>query len=88
MSEVIKQFEYEEQVFVRLGKAIRLRRKELKLTQREFAELSGLHRTYLSNVEQGSRNLSVLTLMRIAGALKTSSIALLTAAETLPEQGG
>lgn len=85
MPEIEKQVEYEERLFVSLGKAIRRRRKELSLTQREFADLSGLHRTYLSNVEQGTRNLSVLTLMRISSALKTSMIALLTSAETIPD---
>lgn len=56
-------------VITKLGEAIQQRRWELKLSQEELAKRSGLHRTYVSDVERGSRSMSVLTLCRLAGAL-------------------
>ncbi len=53
----------------RFGDAVRDRREALGLTQEEFAERAGIHRTYLSDVERGTRNLSLLNIERIADAL-------------------
>ena len=39
------------------------------MSQEELAERSDLHRTYLSDVERGSRNPSFLTLLAIARGL-------------------
>jgi transcriptional regulator with XRE-family HTH domain len=39
------------------------------LTQEELAERAGIHRTYLSDVERGSRNLSLVNIERLAAAL-------------------
>jgi transcriptional regulator with XRE-family HTH domain len=52
-----------------LGAAIRERRKRLGLTQEELAEKSDLHWTYVSGIERGSRNVSILKLCKIARAL-------------------
>jgi transcriptional regulator with XRE-family HTH domain len=52
-----------------LGKAIRTRRKKLSLTQEEVAERADLHWTFISGVERGVRNISILKLLRIATAL-------------------
>ena len=52
-----------------LGEAIRKRRLELKLTQEELAEKADLHWTFVSGVERGQRNISVLNLYHIALAL-------------------
>jgi transcriptional regulator with XRE-family HTH domain len=53
----------------RLGFAIKARREELGLTQEDLADQSGIHRTYLSDVERGSRNICLLNIERVAGAL-------------------
>ena len=53
----------------RFGSAVRDRREALGLTQEEFAERAGLHRTYLSDVERGTRNLSLVNIERVATAL-------------------
>ena len=53
----------------RFGLAIKDRREALGLTQEDFAELAGLHRTYLSDVERGLRNLSLVNIARVALAL-------------------
>ena len=54
----------------RFGFAVRARREELGLTQEEFAERARIHRTYLSDVERGRRNVSLLNIEHIAAALQ------------------
>lgn len=44
-------------------------RAERKLTQEDFANDSGFDRAYVSGVERGVRNPSILVLKRIADAL-------------------
>ena len=53
----------------RFGFALKSRREELGLTQEVFADKAGIHRTYLSDVERGTRNISLLNIERIASAL-------------------
>ena len=53
----------------RFGDAVRARREELELTQEELADRAGIHRTYLSDVERGRRNVSILNVERLAVAL-------------------
>ncbi len=52
-----------------LGDAIREMRAALGISQERLAELAGLHRTYIGGIEQGRRNVSLLNICRIAGAL-------------------
>lgn len=59
-----------DQVLRALGEAIRNRRVDLKLTQEEIGQAADLHRTYITDVENGLRNLSLLTLVRLAKALQ------------------
>lgn len=56
----------------RFGDAIRSRREELGVTQEELAERARIHRTYLSDVERGTRNLSLVNIERLAQALSLS----------------
>ena len=56
----------------RFGDAVRARREELGLTQEELAAEVGIHRTYLSDVERGSRNLCLVNIERFAEALDLS----------------
>jgi transcriptional regulator with XRE-family HTH domain len=53
----------------RFGFAVRTRREELGLTQEDLAAKAGIHRTYLSDIERGSRNVSLINIERIAAAL-------------------
>jgi len=53
-----------------LGRAIREGRIDLKLSQEDFAELCGLHRTYIGCVERGEKNVSMENVQKIARALK------------------
>ena len=53
----------------RFGFAVKDRRESLGLTQEEFAERAGIHRTYLSDIERGTRNVSLINFERVATAL-------------------
>jgi transcriptional regulator with XRE-family HTH domain len=52
------------------GKNVRTYREAKKLSQEQLADLCGLHRTYISHVECGKRNVSVENIQKIAQALR------------------
>jgi len=52
------------------GKAVRKLRREKGVSQEALADLAGIHRTYIGDVESGVRNLSLLNIVRIANALE------------------
>lgn len=52
-----------------LGKTIRRERSDQGLSQEAFADLVGLHRTYIGSVERGERNLTFRNLALISSAL-------------------
>lgn len=57
------------EVLTALGEAIRQARLRRGVSQEELADASGLHRTYISSVERGERNLGFINLVKIAQAL-------------------
>jgi transcriptional regulator with XRE-family HTH domain len=54
------------------GNNVRVRRKAVGLTQEGLAERAGLHRTYVADVERGSRNISLINVAKIARAFGIS----------------
>jgi transcriptional regulator with XRE-family HTH domain len=66
----------------RFGYAVKVRREELGLTQEDLADKAGIHRTYLSDVERGTRNLSLVNIERLAAALDTRMSDLFAAVES------
>ena len=60
---------------------MRSKRCELGISQEELAGRSGLHRTYISDVERGTRNPSLESIRRLAVALELSVSALLQRAD-------
>jgi transcriptional regulator with XRE-family HTH domain len=59
-------------VAVRFGKRLREVREEAGISQEKLAELATLHRTYVSSVERGKRNISIENIERLAIALGVS----------------
>jgi transcriptional regulator with XRE-family HTH domain len=57
------------EVLVRFGARLRRVRTAKGISQERLAELAGLHRTYVSSVERGSRNISLLNIDKLAVAL-------------------
>ena len=55
-----------------LGTTIRSRRKNLGISQEELGFRSGLHRTYVADIERGSRNPSLGSIAKLAEALELS----------------
>ena len=64
-----------------LGKRVHDLRTAKKWSQEEFAHISGLHRTYVGQVERGEKNLSFANLIKIAGALGVNVADLLAGLE-------
>jgi transcriptional regulator with XRE-family HTH domain len=65
------------QFLQRLGDRVRERRLAMNLTQEALGQKCGLHRTFLGSVERGERNVALLSLRKIARALRTTPAALL-----------
>ena len=61
----------------RVGLNLRRLRAERGVSQEEFAFDCGLHRTYISGVERGVRNPTIVVLEKIATALRVPSARLL-----------
>lgn len=51
------------------GGRVRLLRKRAGLSQEGLAEAAGLHRTYVSSIERGQRNVGLDNIVRLARAL-------------------
>ena len=62
-------------ILTRYGQAVRKIRLERGISQEELADRCGLHRTYISDIDLGKRNLSLENIERIAISLN----------KTLPE---
>ncbi len=65
------------------GEVVRKRRRELGLSQEELGFRSGLHRTYISEIERGLKSPSLRAMFAIANALDTRVSALILLTEKL-----
>ncbi|MBY0282516.1 MAG: helix-turn-helix domain-containing protein [Sphingomonas sp.] len=59
-----------------VGRNVARLRRERQLTQEEVAARSGFSQQYLSSLERGRRNPTVITLYELALALEVSHVAL------------
>lgn len=64
-----------------LASVLERRRQKLQMSQEELARKAGLSRTYLSDIERGLRNISVVTLHKLAEAMATQASEMLAEAE-------
>ena len=60
----------QEEIRVAYGKAVRAIRQDKTISQEELGDLCGLHRTYISDIELGKRNVSLENIDKIAHALQ------------------
>jgi transcriptional regulator with XRE-family HTH domain len=59
-------------ILVRFGHTVRSKRLSLDLTQEVLAEKAELHRTYIADIERGTRNVSLQNIEKLALALGCS----------------
>ncbi len=71
-------------ICIRFGLAVRKRRSELGISQEKLAERAELHRTYIADIERGSRNPSLRAVEKVAAGLGMDLGELF---EGLPNQG-
>ena len=64
-----------------LGKRVHELRAAKKWSQEEFAHISGLHRTYIGQIERGEKNISFGNLSKIASVLGVTLSELLSGLE-------
>jgi transcriptional regulator with XRE-family HTH domain len=62
----------DKQFLQRLGDRVRERRLAMNLTQEALGQKCGLHRTFVGSVERGERNAAILSLRKIAKALRVT----------------
>jgi transcriptional regulator with XRE-family HTH domain len=60
------------EVLVRFGHRLREIREKIGVSQEKLAERAALHRTYVSSVERGKRNISLVNIDKLARALGVS----------------
>lgn len=60
-------------LLIAFGLNVRRRREELDFTQEKLAEKAALDQTYISGVERGVRNPSVMSIVRLAKGLNTTA---------------
>jgi transcriptional regulator with XRE-family HTH domain len=53
------------------GKVIRVHREAMRLSQEGLADICGLHRTYISQLERGRKSPTLRVIVQLAKALQT-----------------
>ena len=53
------------------GRVIRVHREALRLSQEGLADICGLHRTYISQLERGQKSPTLRVIAQLANALQT-----------------
>jgi XRE family transcriptional regulator, regulator of sulfur utilization len=56
----------------KIGELLRIKRKELGLSQEQLGELSGLHNNYIGAIERGEKNITIESLYKVTRALNLS----------------
>ena len=59
-------------VKILVGQRVNELRNKLGISQEELADLAGLDRTYITSVECGKRNISIMNIEKLSIALKVS----------------
>lgn len=67
----------DEIVLLNFGRKVHSIRTSQNISQEKLAEMSDLDRTYISSVERGQRNISILNIIKISSALGIDASSLL-----------
>jgi transcriptional regulator with XRE-family HTH domain len=78
---IMKETTVHDKLVMALGQVLQEQRAKLSLSQHDLAKTSEFHRSYISDVERGYRNISLKNLNRLALALQTSASHVLAVAE-------
>lgn len=70
-----------EKILIQFGRAVRTVRRDRGISQERLADICGLHRTYVSDIELGKRNISLENIEKIAAAFNMSITELFTEVE-------
>lgn len=62
----------DKKLLLEIGGRIRAQREAKGWTQQQFADQCGMHRTYVAGTERGERNVTILSLKRLADVLRVS----------------
>ena len=57
-------------ILIKFGKKVREERLKRKLSQEKFADIVGVHRTYIGMIERAEKNITLENIEKIAKALK------------------
>ena len=58
------------EILVKFGNKVREERLKRNLSQEKFAEIIGVHRTYIGMIERAEKNITLTNIEKIAKALK------------------
>jgi len=59
-------------ILIKFSKRVRAERKKLGLSQEDFAEKAGFHRTYIGMIERAEKNITLANIEKLAKALRIS----------------
>ena len=57
-------------VLKRFGDKVRAERERQGISQEKLGEMAKVHRTYIGMIERGEKNITLLNICKIAGALR------------------
>lgn len=60
------------EVKVKIGQRIKVLREKIQMSQKDLAYSADLDRSYIASVENGSRNISIVNIEKIATALEVT----------------
>lgn len=67
----------EQYILSRFGQQVRSLRQIKAISQEELASRAGVHRTYIGMIERGEKNVTIVTMMKLATALEINITELL-----------
>jgi transcriptional regulator with XRE-family HTH domain len=69
--------ESEQYILLRFGQQVRSLRQNKAMSQEELASRAGVHRTYIGMIERGEKNVTIITMIKLATALEVTITELL-----------